>query len=402
MSQTVEPPDPRLPLSGIRVLDFTQIMMGPLATQLLGDFGADVIKVERPHGGDIFRWAVTDPAGANHPAFTGVNRSKRSLALDLSKSEGRQLAKELVKHCDVIVNNFRPAVMKRLDLGYEEVRALNPRAIYAQGTGWGIAGPLSGKGGQDILAQAMSGVMERRAPGVPRGIYPTSLADYTAGMHLAQGILLALIARERTGEGQFLEVNLYDALLAMQALEAPVALANRDYEMNWAGLPLVGVFETADAPLVIVGAFKEDPLADICSALEIDDLTQDASFATPEAQARNRDELQTILANRLRSGSRDHWLSRLEAQDILCAPVQDLAAALDHPQTKANDMVWAQEHQSEGTIRVIGSPIHLHGTPPRRDSAAPVLGADTRAILLELGLADEAIDALAALGVVQT
>ena len=180
-----------LPLDGIRIIDFTQVMMGPSATQMLADFGADVIKIENPKGGDLSRTAfgATDEVGLNNPVFCSLNRNKRSLALDLRQDGNKDIVYELIRDADVVVSNFRAGVMDRIGFGYDKLRELNPRIIYASGSGYGPHGPYAHKGGQDVLAQAMSGVMMRRADAsVPMSIYPTALCDYTAGMHLVQGI----------------------------------------------------------------------------------------------------------------------------------------------------------------------------------------------------------------------
>ena len=214
--------NPPLPLDGVRVLDFTQVMMGPCCTQMLGDYGADVIKIERVGAGDISRWSVgEDPDGGNNPVFASLNRNKRSVALDLKSEADRQAALQLVESADVVVSNFRPGVIERMGFGYDDLRRRNPRIICAVGTGFGREGPYVHKGGQDVLAQAMSGAMHRRAdPELPLSIYPTTLADYSAGMHLVQGILLALLQREKTGKGQRIAVSLYNSMLAMQMQEA--------------------------------------------------------------------------------------------------------------------------------------------------------------------------------------
>ncbi len=261
-----------LPLDGIRIVDFTQVMMGPSATQMLADFGADVIKVENPRGGDLSRTAfgATDEAGLNNPVFCSLNRNKRSLALDLRQDENKSIVHELIRGSDVVVSNFRAGVMDRIGFGYEKCKELNSKIIFASGSGYGPKGPYAHKGGQDVLAQAMSGVMMRRADaGVPMSIYPTALCDYTAGMHLVQAVLAALIGVSRTGEGQQVEVSLYDSMIAMQMQEATCHLHNGK-EINWAEMPLTGVFPTTDSALVLVGAFKVNPLQDICSVLDIE------------------------------------------------------------------------------------------------------------------------------------
>ena len=206
-----------LPLAGVRVIDFTQVMMGPVATQMLGDYGADVIKIERPPTGDLSRTAIPDdPAGLVGPVYCSLNRNKRSIVLDLRNAEQRAALMELIRGADVVVNNFRAGVMERMGLGYDELKKINPRLIYAVGTGFGLTGPYAHKGGQDVLAQAMSGVMARRSrESDPLSVYATTFADYSAGMHLVQGVLLALLQRERTGVGQYVEVSQRNLLLGM-------------------------------------------------------------------------------------------------------------------------------------------------------------------------------------------
>ena len=356
--------DRPLPLEGVRVLDFTQVMMGPCCTQMLGDYGADVIKIERAGLGDISRWSVgEDPDGGNNPVFASLNRNKRSITLNLKSDADKAAVLRLVETADVVVNNFRPGVMERMGLGYDELRRINRRIIYAVGTGFGLDGPYVHKGGQDVLAQAMSGAMQRRAdPALPLSIYPTALADYAAGMHLVQGILLALLQRAQTGEGQQVAVSLYSSMLAMQMQEAAMWMM-RGRELNWAAMPLSGVFETADGAIVMVGAFKENPLRDICRALGIDDLSADARYATLEQQQAHRPALQAIFRESFAGNTTDHWLERLGEVDILCAPVKSLQAALDDPQTACNRMIVELEPTAGGPVRLVASPLDMSAAP---------------------------------------
>src|SRR5216110_3331323 len=257
-----------LPLSGVRVIDFTQVMLGPVCTQMLADYGADVIKIERKGAGDLSRTTFEPVAGHDNPVFCSLNRNKRSAALDLKDPDHMAAVRALIAGADVVVNNFRAGVMDRMGLGYDDCRRLNPRIIYAVGTGFGETGPYSHKGGQDVLAQAMSGVMARRADAsLPLSIYPTTFADYSAGMHLVQGVLLALLQRQKTGKGQRISVSLFDSMLAAQTQEAAAHMM-RGREVNWGAMPLSGVFETGDGAVALVGAFKANPLRDICTALE--------------------------------------------------------------------------------------------------------------------------------------
>ena len=371
-----------LPLEGVRVLDFTQVMMGPCCTQMLGDYGADVIKIERVGAGDLSRWSVgEDPDGGNNPVFASLNRNKRSVALDLKSEADRQAALSLVETADVVVSNFRPGVMERMGFGYDDLRCLNRRIIYAVGTGFGLEGPYVHKGGQDVLAQAMSGAMHRRAdPALPLSIYPTALADYSAGMHLVQGILLALLQREKTGEGQQVAVSLYNSMLAMQMQEAAMWMM-RGRELNWAAMPLSGVFETTDGAIVMVGAFKENPLRDICHALGIDDLSTDPRYATLEQQTLHRAELQAIFRDGFACDTTAHWLARLDEVDILCAPVVTLEDALDDPQTACNRMIVELEPTAGGPVRLVASPIDMSAAPFAVRRAPPALGEHNDEVL---------------------
>jgi formyl-CoA transferase len=289
----------------------------------------------------------------------------------------------LIAGADVVVNNFRAGVMERMGLGYEDCRALNPRIIYAVGTGFGETGPYAHKGGQDVLAQAMSGAMARRADDtLPLSVYATTFADYSAGMHLVQGILLALLQRSRTGEGQKVSVALYNSMLAAQMQEAAMIMM-ADSEINWAGMPLTGVFETQDGALVVVGAFKENPLRDICKALDLPDLSTDPRFTTLQQQFAHKPELKAMFRERYRTNTTAHWLARLEAQDLLCAPVRTLREALVDPQTVHNQMLLEGD-DGEQAMRVVGSPIRMSSAPVTMRQTPPRLGQHTDAVLDEL------------------
>ena len=375
-----------MPLEGVRVIDFTQVMMGPVATQMLADYGADVIKIEKPGTGDLSRTSLPDdPAGLLGPVFCSLNRNKRSIVLDTRKPEGRAVVLKLVETADVVVNNFRAGVMERLGFGYEELAKRNPRLIYAVGTGFGLTGPYSHKGGQDVLAQALSGTMHRRSDAdLPLSIYPTTFADYSAGMHLVQGVLLALLQRAKTGAGQRISVSLYDSMLAAQTQEAAAHMM-RGREVNWGAMPLSGVFETGDGAIALVGAFKAHPLRDICTALEIADLSQDPRFAAHPQQVKNKRALHAVFRAAFSSNSTAYWLARLEAQDLLCAPVRTLAEALIDEQTVINGMILEAEGEVE-RVKVVGSPIHMDQAPVTIRIPPSHLGQYTDAVLAELGL----------------
>ena len=378
--------DSTLPLDGIRILDFTQVMLGPCATQMLADFGADVIKVERPGTGDLSRnfFGESSEEAMNNAVFSSLNRNKRSIEIDTKSDAGRQMVYDLVRVSDVVVNNFRAGVMDRLGFGFERLQEINPRIIVAAGTGFGETGPNAHKGGQDVLAQAMSGVMEKTAdPSIPQSIYPTTLCDYSAGMHLVQGVLAALLAREKTGVGQKVSVSLYDSMIAMQMQEAAQWSKHREV-LNWAAMPLTGVFETTDGAVVVVGAFKANPLQDICNALEIDDIS--AQYPDLPSQRKNKPFLQELFRKTFATNSTAYWLARLEEQDLLCAPVRSLGDALADPQTAINEMLLDMNHPLLGKITVVGSPVHLSDAPVTIRQNPPRLGEHTQEIIREFGL----------------
>ena len=386
------------PLSGIKVIDFTQVMLGPCCTQVLADYGADVIKIERPGAGDLSRSSIADdPDGQDNPVFRSLNRNKRSIALDLRKEEAKAVIYRLVETADVVVNNFRAGVMERMGFGHEALAAINPRIISAFGSGFGPSGPLSHKGGQDILAQALSGVMARRADAsTPMTIYPTALADYSAGMHLVQAILLALLQRDKTGRGQAVAVSLFESMLAMQMLEAAMWLQRRK-DLNWASFPLTGVFATTDGAVVLVGAFKANPLRDISAALGLPDLSLEERFSTFARQMENKAELQAMFRDRFASNTSAHWLAKLEEQDLLCAPVLTLPEALAHGQTEANGSIV--DARGDGKSQLLGSPLTMDADAFRMRFAPPGLGADGRAVLEEAGYTPADIDGLVASGI---
>ena len=382
-----------LPLAGIRVVDLTQVQLGPCATQVLGDFGAEIVKVERPGAGDLSRSTdpfITEPGGQS-AYFMALNRNKRSLALDLGKSEGREIVIELARKADVLVHNFRPGVVDRLGLDYASLQALNPRLVYASGSGFGPDGPLVHKAGQDLLAQSMSGLASRNAgeDGAPR-LFPTALGDFTAGMILAQGVLLALYQRERTGQGACMHVCLLDTLLAMQQQEATQWMLRRR-PVNWITQNLIDIFRTRDGAVTLVGVFRPNPLQLVCEALGIDDLSARAEYATLALQMEHRTQLWRELGAGFARYTTAECVERLDRADILCAPVLTLDEALQQPQVEANRILVSFEHPVHGTVRTTGNPLHFSGAEQIALRPAPTLGQHSEDVLRELGVAPERI-----------
>ncbi len=391
--------DHPLPLDGVRVLDFTQITLGPVATQMLGDFGADVIKVERPRGGDYTRSTLAQPNGTSY-VFLASNRNKRAVTIDLRGDAGRAVLWRLLRDADVLVHNFRPGTMERLGFGYEQLHERFPRLIYAVGTGYGLSGPYEKKGGQDILAQALGGALLRRAEtDAPPEPFSTAICDCAAGMLLVQGILLALLARQKTGRGQRVTASLLDSMLYMQQQEA-TALLNAGQVINWIAMPLNGTFRTRDNKwIVMVGAFKQDPLGDICRALDLGPLPEDPRFATEDAQFAHRADLQAIFRQRFAELTQAEALGRLEGQDLLCAPVSSLDEAVADPQVRYNDMVIEVPHPTLGRFQTVGIPIKLSETPGQVRRSPPELGEHTEEVLTEVEFTRDEIARLRAEGV---
>lgn len=394
--------DSSAPLAGIKVLDLSEVWQAPLATQALADFGAEVIKVERPGPGDIMRGLDRHAVATGGVScyFAAVNRNKRSLVLNIKEEEGLAAVLRMVERVDVFVHNFRPGVMERFGLGYGELAARNPGLVYATASGFGESGPLAAKGGQDMLAQSISGLaMHVAHPDMPPYLHPTPFIDYASGMNLAQGILAALLERERSGEGQKVSISLFDTAIAIQMSEAASRLVY-DYETNWVSQWFPNaVFETADGWITVLGLFRPNPLGKICEALGIEDLSRRPEYATPELQAERKDELNEIVAAEFRKRPREELLELLDGVDVLCAPVLGLEEALEHPQAVHNGATVEVELAGDGRARVLANPLRLSRTPaaPGRQRIA-AMGEDTGAVLAEMGFDEKEIERLRAHG----
>jgi formyl-CoA transferase len=400
-------------LDGMRVLDFTQVIFGPAATQVLADHGADVIKIERPGQGDLAR-GFGPWKGEQSLPFATLNRNKRSLVVDLKASEGLDIVHRLLRDTDVLVHNFRSgAVMQKLGLDYASLEEKYPRLIYAVGSGYGSEGPYveRSKAGHESMAQALSGVAAKfiGPNNIPQRL-PYTIADFTGGMLLAQGVLLALLARERTGKGQCLETTLLDGMMSMQAWETTRLLNDPLADDDGAGgatvangNPLDGaVFKTADGFLMVTALFRpfDVLMQDLQDALGTGGLVGDPRFATLEEAKKNRVELYAKLDPVFVQRSSEQWIARLEERDILVAPIRTTAEALEDPQLQINGMIVEVEHEVLGKMRHVGTPLRLAGTPAQTARAAPLLGGDTEQVLREAGLSPEEVVALRERGIV--
>ena len=379
-------PHGRPALDGIRILDFTRAQQGPFATMLLCDMGAEVIKVEPP-GGEQGRANGLGPDGFSS-YFEGHNRGKRSITLDLRVAEAIDIVRRLVPSCDVVVENFRPGVMEAMGLGYESLRLLRPDIILASASAWGRNGPWAERPGYDHVAQALSGVMYEQGEG-PGGT-PQALiggfADQIGAMLLAFGVSTALVARESEGIGQHIDGSLIGGMVAMQSKQIMEFLRTgkqTGFERRRAAT--YTNYECGDGRHIAIAAQDQKYWERLCEALDEGWLRDDERFASPFPRARNKDALVGELDRIFRKRPMAEWLEPLAAAGVPHAPVLDYAGMSEHPQYWANEYLVEIETPHLGRLRVPGAPIRMSATPPRVDSAGPILGADTEDILLAAG-----------------
>ncbi len=391
-------------LEGIRVLDLTHHISGPTCTMLLADYGADVFKIE-PIGGEPLRAMNVVNTAGHRSTFFAVNRNKRSIAIDLKTSAGQQIVRQMAKSIDVLVQNFRPGVAERLNIGYESLSSESPQLIYCAITGFGSTGPCAGRPALDLVVQAMGGIMgvtgDAGGEPLPCG---APIADYLAGIHGALAILLALQARTRTGRGQNVEASM---------LTAMVSVLNLRLQQYWAtGTDLTplgsrhpqnvpwGHFDAADKPFVVAVSTQEF-WRRFCKAIERDDLAHNPLYTNNVARCANRKLLDGELAQWFRGKPCAHWLSRLVEAGVPCGPVNSIANLANDEQVRATGILEWIDAGGAGPIPVVGPPVKLGATPGAIRTAPPAIAADTREVLKMFGYSDERIAEYAAAGVVQ-
>ena len=372
------------PLKGIRVLDLTRVLAGPYCAMLLGDMGAEVIKIEEPGKGDDTRgWPPF--AGGESTYFMSVNRNKKSVTLNLKAPEGRELLKKLAKKSDVLLENFRTGTMEKLGLGYATLSKLNPKLVYCAISGFGESGPESHRGGYDLIVQAESGVMDLTGfPDGPPVKVGNSIADLVAGMSGAHGVTLALLARQRTRRGQKVEIAMLDVMASLLTYQAGMYLnAGRTPARRGNEHPSIvpyEVFKAADGYLAL--GVANNSLWERCgAALERPDLVKDARFATEASRVENRATLVPLLNQVLGTRPAAEWMKRLEAVGVPAGRINTVPEVCESEHLRARGMVVALPHAKAGTVKMMGVPIRLHGTPGKAKTAAPVLGGDTEAVL---------------------
>lgn len=393
------------PLDGTTVVDLTRVLSGPYCTMLLADMGARVIKIEHPGKGDDTRaWGPPFIEGES-AYFLSVNRNKQSLSLDFKRAEGRALLDGLLAQADVLVENFRPGTLERMGLGYAQLAEQYPRLIYASVSGFGQSGPARERPGYDAVVQAESGLMSitGAADGPPFRL-GVAITDIVAGMFAAQGILLALLARERSGRGQLVDIGMLDGATALLTYQAGIYFATgRSPERLGNRHPTIMPYETfqgSDGEFVVAVGNDELWVA-FCHAIERPELAADPGFATNRQRVSRSDELRPILAAQLRTRPAAQWMEALSQAGVPCGLVRDLDAALTDPQVAARQMVQTITHPIAGPIQALGLPVKLSDTPGRIRLPPPTLGQHTNEVLAgDLGLDAAAIARLRAEGVV--
>jgi formyl-CoA transferase len=384
------------PLAGVRVLDLTRVLAGPYCTMFLGDLGAEVVKVEQPGVGDDTRGWGPPFVGDESAYFLCINRNKKSITVDLKRQEGINLVRRLAGSADVLIENFRPGTMERLGLSETDLRAINPRLIYASLSGFGADGPMSDAPGYDLIIQAWGGLMS--ITGAPDG-EPTkvgvAIMDLIAGLMLGKAIVAALFAREKIGIGQKIDTSLLEAEVASLINVGSNYLIAGTTAKRWGNahpsiVPYQS-FKTADGYLVI-GVASEGIWQRFCEAIGKTEMAEDLRFAKNADRVDNRALLIAILTELFRSHDNEHWLKLLNAAEVPCAPIQTIDQVFAAPQVRHRDMLVEVEHPTAGTVRMAGIPVKLSATPASVRLPPPLLGEHTDQVLSSwLGMNDQEI-----------
>jgi crotonobetainyl-CoA:carnitine CoA-transferase CaiB-like acyl-CoA transferase len=381
-----DPNSPRGPLAGVRVLDLSRVLAGPLCTMVLGDLGADVIKVERPGSGDDTRtwgppWAQ-GPDGRESAYYLSVNRNKRSVAADLKSEDGRALVRRLARDADVVVENFTPGMLDGWGLGYADLSRDNPGLVFCSITGYASDGPEAGRPGYDFAVQGRAGWMS--ITGEPEGApvkVGVAVVDVLTGQNAAIAILAALRERDGSGRGQRVEVSLFDSALAGLVNVTQAVLVTGSEPRRWGNAHVTIVpyqaFDAADRPF-IVAVGNDAQWRRLCAAIGAEDLAADERFATNPGRVEHRDDVVTALAARFRARPAANWLGTMEAAGVPCAPVQTVGEALADP--AAGGALWPMQGASYGAVPTVGSPLRFSRTPAALRDSAPALGEHTDSI----------------------
>jgi len=390
-------------LEGIRVLDLTQIMAGPFCTMLLADLGAEVIKIENPRGGDDSRRMAPPSYNGESAAFMAMNRNKYGIAVDIRTPGGKEILWRLIESADVLVENFRPGTMARLGFGFEEVHARYPALVYCSISGFGQTGPYRERGGFDLVAQAMSGVLSvTGSPQEPAKV-GVPISDLNAGLYASHAILASLLSRARTGEGQYIDTSLFEAAMAYTLWESNEYWATgTDPQRLGTAHRLAApyqVFATASG-WIAIGAANQRNWELLARAMDRADLLQDASFASNADRRANLARLVETLTATLKTRTTEEWLQIFDEAGVPGGPVLTLSEVYQHPQVQARAMDMEIQHPIAGAVHAIGFPVKYSSTPGQMYRPAPVLGQHTLAILESLGYSSEQSRQLESAGII--
>jgi len=390
-------------LKDITVIESSTFVTGPYATALLADLGARVIKIESPPEGDPYRYFAPDPHFSFN--FAHLNRNKESLVLDLKAAKGREICLALLRQSDVFVENFRPGTAARLGLGYEALRALNPRLVYCSISAFGQSGPYVDKPGFDTLGQAVSGLLSLLTdPGEPK-VMGMALSDYVTGLSAGYGILGALLGREQSGNGCRVETSLLQATLSFIGETAAGYLRTGAVPNRMARVKNAHAFAFVckdNLPLAIHCSVPEKFWLGLLKAIDKTGIAADERFKTRDGRRQNYEALEQELAPVFATKSREEWLRRLEADDVPVVPLYNVAEVLEDPQVRHLDMVEESVHPQAGKLQFVGGPVGYDGLAKAPATPPPLLGEHTAAILQELGYGQPAIDEFALAGIVKT
>jgi formyl-CoA transferase/CoA:oxalate CoA-transferase len=381
---------PDMPLAGLTVLDLSRVLSGPFCTMLLGDMGARVIKIEHPGRGDDTRHWGPPFVGSESAYFLSVNRNKESVALDFKAAAAAPVMEALIARADVLVENFRVGALDRAGFGYDALRERHPRLIYCAITGYGRTGPRAREAGYDAVTQAESGLMSITGPegGDPFRL-GVAIADIVAGMYAAQGVLLALLARHRTGRGQLVDISMLDATASVLTYQASAYFAtgtpNTRLGNRHPSIAPYDTFRTSDGVLVLAVG-NDDQWQRFCRVASLDDAAADERFRTNAGRVTNYADLLPILTRVIGARTTASWSAALRDAGVPAGAVRDVGDALSDPQLEAREMIARIDHEAQRALRVLGVPVKLSDTPGGVRRPPPKLGEHTEAVLEELGL----------------
>ncbi len=394
------------PLEGLKVIDLSHIMAGPACSMLLADMGADVVKVEKIPGGDDARRMAPPSVGDESAAFLIMNRNKRGIALNLKTDAGRDVLTRLLKNADVLIENYRRGTMEKMEFGYDVLRLLNPRLIYCSISGFGRTGPYADRGGFDLVAQGMTGLMSitGESSGAPPMKSGAPLTDITAGILACVGILAALHERESSGKGQMVDTSLFEAGISHTYWHSAICFATGQPPGPMGSAhPLNAPYQAFPASdgWITVGAANQENWLRLLQALETPELGNDPRFANNAQRMRNLPALVEVLSPLFQRRSVADWLRRLETAGVPAGPVLNIAQMHADPQALAREMIVETTHPTAGLTKAIGLPIKFSDTPGGVRKPAPLMGQHNREVLRECGYTDAEIDQMAEQGAIQ-